>query len=76
MDFREFPIGFYNHPERHVGLVELIKSHLGHLIFERNSTMDAAASGDISMAEMRDCGRMVLVTYNEAIVVISKVHTK
>lgn len=72
VDFREFPIGFYNHPKRHVALVELIKSQLGHLSFKRNNTMNALASGDLSMAEMRDCGRMILITYNEASVVEGK----
>lgn len=34
--------------------------------------MNALASGDLSMAEMRDCGRMILITYNEASVVEGK----
>lgn len=75
VDFREFPIGFHNRPEHHTALVKLITSHLGHLMFDRNHTMDASTSGDLSMAEMRDCGRMVLITYNEAKVVKGNVLT-
>lgn len=67
VDVREFPIGFYNHPERHRALVALIESHLGSLAFGRNDTTDdGIQSGDVAMAEMRGVGRMVLIMYNEA----------
>lgn len=64
MDIRHFPTGFYNHPHRHIELINLIESQLGDVIFRKNMT-NIEASYNLTMNMMKNEGKMLLVTYNE-----------
>lgn len=60
-------VGFYNHPERHVALLNLLQAELGDVAFRQNDTAavhNATSSGNLTMNEMKECGRLVLITYN------------
>lgn len=64
IDIGEFPIGFYNYPERHLDLIQLLDQELGDIAFTRNLS-DVQNSGDLTLNLMRQKEKSILITYSE-----------
>ncbi|XP_058459973.1 uncharacterized protein LOC131435792 [Malaya genurostris] len=70
LDFRRFPLGFHNHPEQHAEFLQLLEQELGDLIYRRphfgNEEKDERQSHHLTLAQMRQDGKYILVTYSHA----------
>lgn len=64
IDIGDFPIGFYNYPERHLDLINLLDQEIGDIAFTKNLS-DIRDSGDLTLDLMRQKEKFILITYNE-----------
>lgn len=64
IDFSEFPVGFYTHPERHSELIRLLERRLGDLVIFRNESTAKSNSYELTLNEFRHNGKFILINYN------------
>lgn len=57
--------GFYNNPNRHFALVRVLRSVLGDIAYARPSN-EMLDSGDLTLNEMRQEGKHLIILYNDA----------
>lgn len=63
MDFFDFPLGFYNHPERHKKLIKLLIQELGDVLYSKNAQNNYLNSFDLTLEMMKR--KTLLLMYNE-----------
>ncbi|XP_053687337.1 uncharacterized protein LOC128736863 [Sabethes cyaneus] len=70
LDFRRFPLGFHNHPDQHMLFLQILDQELGDLIYRRphfgNEEDGEKESYHLTISQMRQEGKYILVTYNHA----------
>ncbi|XP_063701308.1 uncharacterized protein LOC134831500 [Culicoides brevitarsis] len=63
MDFYEFPLGFYNHPERHKKLIKLVIQELSDVLYTKNAQNNYLNSYDLTLEMMKR--KTLLLMYND-----------
>lgn len=71
LNFVDFPIGFFNYPERHLILLRTLAAELGSVAYTRPWD-NSANSGDLTMEMMDRTGKSLLILYNDKSVVEGK----
>uniref|UniRef100_A0A1B0B8W0 Phosphatidylinositol-specific phospholipase C X domain-containing protein n=1 Tax=Glossina palpalis gambiensis TaxID=67801 RepID=A0A1B0B8W0_9MUSC len=62
IDFSSFPVGFYKHPERHSELLNMLKSELGSLAYQRNTSM-VKACFELTVEQIKKSQKSLIILY-------------